>query len=1109
MKVRTPLIAAPAVLLAIGALLAPAALAAPMPAWSLQALAGPTNFKPGDESGLDRYEALLANNGAATTDQGPITITDTLPKGLGVKSIELRTLRQRDFELAPQACETQTADEVTTVSCEIKESLVGADEPAKLNPGGQLRLTIYLTVPLSASGPLTNQVQVQGGGAEAVSATSHNQASTEEKAAAGLQAYRAELSGDDGKAVTAAASHPYQYSTSFAVNLDPAPAGAEGPFVPAGGNLKEVEVALPPGFLANPTATVRCSAQQFNTTHGANGEGGVFFPNECPDSAAVGLAYPLQTEGDPRLGLVPVFNLIPPKGMPVQLGFQPLVGVPVFIDTALRSGPEGLSAHAFVHNIPEAKRLTASLITIWGTPADPSHDALRGLCAQGGGSCPANLTPVRPFLRLPSSCQIPLTTTMSFDSWLHPGTFAGASFSEPAPTACDQPDFTPTIEARPTTNVADSPSGLHVDLHLPQADNDDPEGVGEADLRDATVTLPPGLTVNPSSADGLGACSLAQIGYVGTTAGRQVFSDEPADCPDAAKIGTVQVDTPLVDHPLPGSVYLAKQSENPFGSLLAIYIAIHDPQTGVVVKLAGKVNPDPVTGRLSTTVAEGPQTPFEDFKFDFFSGARAPLRTPQTCGESAAAPSFTTITSLTPWTAPEGATATPSDSFALVQAPSGGACAATKGALPNAPSFEAGTADPLAGAYSPFLLRLKREDGSQELKGLNVTLPLGLTAKLAGTAECSETEVTQAQSRSNLGEGALEQSSPSCPAASQLGTVTVGAGAGPSPFYATGKAYLAGPYKGAPLSMLIITPAVAGPFDLGSVAVRAALQVDPESAKVTVVSDPIPTILHGLPLDVRSIAVKIDRPYFTLNPTSCEVKALTAEAISTEGQVANLTNRFQVGGCSNLGFKPKLALRLKGGTKRGDHPALTATLTYPSKGAYSNIARAQVALPHSEFLAQSHIRTICTRVQFAAGQCPKGSVYGKAKVVTPLLDKPLEGPVYLRSSSNPLPDLVADLNGQIHVALVGRVDSIHGGIRNSFEAVPDAPVSKFTLSLPAGKKGLLENSTDICRGRHSATATFTAHNGKAVELRPELQAKCKAKGRKGHKGREPRHSRRP
>jgi hypothetical protein len=1069
--------------------LAPSVLAAPTPApaWSIQSLAVPTNFHPGDESGLDSYQVHFVNSGGASTDHSPITIVDTLPKGLVVKGVQINPSRDKNDPLSPTPCKTDVVAEVATVTCEITDAIHPAAEPARLDPGDDLFLTITVATPATVSGVLVNQAKVEGGGAEAATHEAENRASSED-APAGFEEFHATVTGPDGKPATGAASYPFQYTTTFAANLAPSPPGSGFPLMPAEGDLKDIEVMLPPGLAGNPTASVRCSAQQFNTFRGGESKTeGSLFLNECPTSSVVGLAMIQQMDSNSGNIKAPIYNLIPPKGMPAQFGFE-VSGIPNYINTRLRSDDD-YGVTAYLKSVTEASRVTAARVSIWGTPWDQLHDTMRGDCAAAGeGTCPVPGTP-RPFMRLPSSCASALTTTMSFDTWLHPGSFASASDTEPAPTACDQPDLSPTIEAKPTTNVADSPSGLHFNLHLPQKENEDPEGLGEADLRDATVTLPPGFVVNPSSADGLGACTLERIGYRGIEDGKPSFSTDPANCPDASKVGTVQIDAPAVDHPLPGSVYLARQSENPFDSLIAIYIAIHDPETGVVVKLAGEVKPDPATGQLSTTVSDSPQVPFEDFTFDFFEGARAPLRTPQTCE------THTTTTQMVPWTAPEGLSAFPSDSFALAKAPGGGACATSEAQLPNAPSFEAGTADPLAGAYSPFLLRLKREDGSQEIKGLNVTLPQGLTAKLAGTAECPEAQLAQASSRSNPGQGALERQTPSCPSSSELGTVTVGAGAGPAPYYTQGKAYLAGPYKGAPLSMAIVTPAVAGPFDLGTVVVRAPLHVDPETARVTVRSE-IPTILQGIPLDVRSIAVKIDRPGFTLNPTSCEAMALTAEAISTENQTANLNNRFQVGGCQNLGFKPKLSFKLRGDTTRGGHPSLTATLTYPSKGAYSNIAKAQVALPSSEFLAQSHIRTICTRVQFAANACPKGSIYGKAKAITPLLDKPLEGPVYLRASSNPLPDLVADLNGQIHVALVGRVDSVNGGIRNSFEAVPDAPVSKFTLSLPAGKKGLLENSTNICRGEHRADARFTAHNGKVAVLKPRLKAKCRGKARK-------------
>lgn len=1074
---------------------APQALAAPSaPAWGVQALSAPTNFKPGDASGFDRYQTFVTNSGGKVTDKSPIVITDTLPEGVGVKSLSLLSSSE-PFSSGDQAasfCESETTGETSIVTCTIEEvALPHVPEPATLHPSEQLLLVVHVEVPPTASGPLVNHVEVSGGGAGEASATAHNQASEEEKAPAGFQEFHATLTGPDGKPTTGADSHPYQYTTSFAVNTNPAPLELQSttPFVPAEGDLRDIEVALPPGLIGNPSSVTRCTAQQFNTTHAIIRPGGTDFGNACPAASVVGLAIVEQLESSGSvLVKVPVYNLVPPKGMPAQLGFKP-VSLPVYIDTKLRSASD-YGVTAYLPNITEAKRIITALVTIWGTPGEESHDRLRGDCLYTHANCPAEI-PEKPFLRLPSSCDSPLTTTMSFDTWLNPGTFFEAPFTEAAPIDCDLPPFDPSIEAKPTTDVADAPSGLHFDLHVPQQESEDPEGLAQADLRTAKVTLPQGLLVNPSSADGLEGCSLSQIGYQGIVEGRETFSADPPQCPDGSKLGKVEVDTPLIDHPLPGAVYLASPHENPFNSLLAIYITVSDPQSGIVVKLAGKVEPDPLTGQLTTTVKESPQTPFEDFKLDFFEGARAPLRTPAVCG------THTTTTSLTPWTAPaSGPEAMPSDSFQVSKSPSGGACPSSASAEPNSPAFEAGTAAPIAGAYQPFTLRLARQDGSQELKGLDLSLPPGLTGKLAGLSYCSDAALAGAASKS----GRAEQASASCPQSSELGTVSVGAGAGPSPFYAQGKAYLAGPYKGAPISMAVITPAVAGPFDLGTVVVRAALEVDPETARIQALSDPIPTILQGIPLDLRSIALHIDRSQFTLNPTSCDPFAFSGQALSALGQSAALSQRFQVGGCQDLAFKPKLALALKGGTKRGDHPALTATLKLPAGGA--NVASAQVALPHSEFLDQAHIRTICTRVQFAADACPKGAIYGSAKAWTPLLDQPLEGPVYLRSSNHKLPDLIADLNGQIHVVLHGRTDSVHGGIRNTFEGVPDAPASKFVLSLKAGKKGLLINSRDICQGHDKATATFTAQSGNVSESRPVLEAGCGGKGKKrGRHGR--------
>jgi hypothetical protein len=403
---------------------------------------------------------------------------------------------------------------------------------------------------------------------------------------------------------------------------------------------------------------------------------------------------------------------------------------------------------------------------------------------------------------------------------------------------------------------------------------------------------------------------------------------------------------------------------------------------------------------------------------------------------------------------------------------------------------------PLAGAFTPFVLHLKREDGSQRFAAVDTELPPGLAAKLAGVPYCPNAALAAAAGKN----GADEIASPSCPSASQVGSVDVGAGAGSQPLHVSGKAYLAGPYKGAPLSLAIVTPAVAGPYDLGTVVVRTALNVNPETAQVTAKSDPIPAILQGIPLDIRSVALRMDRPDFTLNPTSCEPMSVAGTALSTLGQAAPLSNRFQVGGCGDLGFKPKLSLHLFGRTRRGGDPKLKAVLTMPGS-KQTNIARTTVALPHSEFLDQNHIKTVCTRVQYAAKACPEGSIYGFARAFSPLLDQPLQGPVYLRSSSHQLPDLVASLDGQIHIDLDGRIDSVNGGIRTTFEAVPDAPVSKFILTMQGGKKGLLQNSTNICVGQHLVTAKFAAHNGMLKTNHPALKPSCGKRAR--------RHSERP
>jgi hypothetical protein len=896
------------------------------------------------------------------------------------------------------------------------------------------------------------------------------------QAAFGLKEFTVTATNSEGTADFQAGSHP-DYTLSFAMNLDAEEEPEE--------ELRDLIVNLPPGFVGNPTVVPRCTGEQF--------EGAV--PN-CPPDTQIGVAHIRLAFIGPIAG--PVYNLTPPYGVPASLGFS-VIGYNSFQEASLRSdGDFGLDVSDIT--IPTGVYIQSISEKIWGVPADPAHDSERGQCLYTGDSCPSNVTPAVPYFSLPTSCGEPLETTLSVDSLENPGVFDTKTFlsaeegGEPAGlSGCNHVEFKPAISSQPTTNLSDSPSGLDFTLHQPQ--NQDPEGLSTAHLKDVTVTLPEGMAINPSAANGLAACSEAQVGYA-PKGGEIHFTENPQSCPNASKLGSVEVKTPLLNHKLPGAVYLAKPYANPFGSFMAIYLAVEDEDTGINAKLAGKVVPDPNTGQLTTTFTENPQLPVEDFELHFFGGPRAALKTPLACGK------YTTASTMVPWSTPEGETTHPSDSFQTSVAAGGsGACPQAEAQAPNKPTFTAGTVAPQAGAYSPFVLKIVRGDGSQRLKAIDTTLPKGLSARLAGVPYCPESAIAQARSREAPNQGVVEQSNPSCPSASEVGTVTVGAGAGITPYYATGHAYLAGPYKGAPLSLAIITPAVAGPFDLGAVLVRTALYIDPETAKATAVSDPAPQVIQGIPLDVRSIALNLSRPSFSLNPTSCDPMQVLGSATSALGSIASLANPFQVGGCKALKFAPKLALSLKGGTKRGQHPALKAVVTYPKNSGYANIASAQVTLPHSAFIENSHFKTICTRVQFAADACPKGAIYGYAKAFTPLLDKPLSGPVYLRSSSHELPDLVADLQGQVNVVVAGRVDTgKNGGIRNTFEATPDAPVSKFVLEMQGAKKGLLVNSENICRKPQRALASFSAQNGKAFEAKPLVKNDCKKKARKGRKG---------
>jgi hypothetical protein len=864
----------------------------------------------------------------------------------------------------------------------------------------------------------------------------------------------------DGSAALQAGGHPFKTTTTLAFNTR---FDDELDMVVPDGSSKGLKISLPPGFVGNPTAMPYC--QQADVAL-------------CPVTTEIGIAEVFA--GDPDNPVTtPVYNLEPPPGVAAKLGFIALT-VPISVEISVNPNPP-YNLVASVENIPQVIPFFASNLALWGTPAEAAHDSERRQC---GISCSLD-TGEEPFLLLPRKCSESLASLFEVSSWENPGNWLATPASTPGMVGCESLGFGPRLAAEPTSSFAGGPTGLDIEVDVTDEGIGNPKGQSQADIEKAIVTLPEGVTANPALAEALATCSQAQLQ-------REDFDSEPGEgCPQASKIGTVEAQTPLLENrTLKGSLFIATPYENRFGTLLALYGTLREPERGVVIRLEGKVEPDPKTGQLVSTFEDLPQYPVSHFELHLREGGRSPLIAPPRCG------TYETKAQLFPSSDPANPYVTTAP-FKIRSGPGGSACPG--GALPFNPGFEAGALNNNAGSFSPFNMRWTRKDGDQDITRFSSKLPPGMIAKIAGAAQCPDAAIAAARVRSGPNAGKEELASPSCPASSRIGRILAGAGAGEALTYVPGSVYLAGPYNGAPLSAVGVVPAVAGPFDVGVVVTRLALKVDPRSTEVSVdgsASDPIPHILAGIPLKVRDIRAYVDRPNFTLNPTSCEPFTVGATLwggganpfSGADDSPLSLSTPFQVANCANLGFKPRLNLKLLGATKRGGFPALRGE--YRPRPGDANLEGLALRLPHSAFLEQGHIGTICTRVQFAAKNCPKASIYGSAKAWTPLLDQPLEGPVYLRSSSNPLPDFVAALHGLIDVEAVARIDSKNGGIRATFTEVPDAPLSKVVVSMQGAKKGLIVNSRDLCASPSRANADFSGQNGKAHDLKPTLEVSC-------------------
>jgi hypothetical protein len=1091
------------------ALAAPASVLAGTPNYDVKTTWSDTNLPPG---GGGRIDVWVHNDGDGESEEA-MTVTDELPDGVTVTAIHYFfdvgfDIAGEEFEAGRTVCEgigTGTAECLYPES--IMPALVQAPglEAGQYTPepsGYMAAMEIEVEVDPGVEGVGTNTATVSGGGAPAPVSDVDQVPFSATPSTFGIVPGSLETDLFDnafpaGSLSRQAGDHPSEYRVDFELNRH-TDTGFETPLDSSvNGALKTAEVTLPRGLVGNPESTPKCDPVKFAEP------GATLSSTACPSNTQVGYLNIETTSHFSRLfrrrllSRVPIYNLEPPKGQAADLAFNAGALVQAHIYPNLDPG-QNYAIKALTPDISTFIPVSGSEVTTWGVPGDPAHDKFRyypkvtegkALGAPFGGAS------IRPLLTNPSDCGFDNGgTRIRLDSYNHPGQFTGVQESSNPDnvSGCDDPRFRfePKVALQPTSKDAGAPVGLAVHLETPQrndeagqasdlyAQNGNVKGIASPPLKKAVVVLPEGMTVNPAAAQGLGSCSPAQIG-MGT--------DKPVTCPDSSQFGTLTLHTPIlpIDQQPEGFVYVAKQNDNPFHNFLSLYLVIQEPERGVLVKLAGRVDLDPQTGQLTTTFDDLPQLPSSDIQMNIKGGLRAGLVNPQTCGKKTIEATFYT------WQDPTSPLNV-SSSYDVTKNPDGSPCHDSLGERPFSPDLSGGTVNSLAGSYSPLELALSRSDGEQELSRVEGTAPKGLLASLRGLGRCSDAAIVAAANPERT--GAEEIDNPSCPADTLVGTVDAGAGVGQVLTYVSGKVYLAGPYKGAPLSGVAIVPAVAGPFDLGNVVTRAPAYINPKTAEVRLVTDPLPLIFKGVPVRVRDIRVHVNRSHFILNPTNCEAMSLAGTLFSSEGKSSSSSTPFQAAECQSLGFKPKLTTRLFGGTHRGAHPKFRGY--FKARPGDANVKSAVVTLPHSEFLDQSHIRTVCTRVQFAAGggngeQCPAGSIYGHATARTPLLDEELSGPVYLRSSDHKLPDLVADLHGIVDVEVSGRIDSVHGGIRANFESIPDAPVESFQITMQGGKKGLLVNSRNICANDYAIKAEFKGQNGKETTLEPKLGAACK------------------
>jgi hypothetical protein len=1023
----------------VGALLAVAGVActsawgAGTPAWQTVTFANPTAFSSESEVETNRasnfYTLIVSNVGGVSSNGGTITLTDLLPEGLSIRQLE---------ETGPEPDWQCSEESKRLLSC---ASTKAVGSMGQLTP---LTIAVAVSPSLPPDTVLTNSVTVAGGGAPTESATQATRVNPSMPLSFQPGDLTNLLSSQSGAPDTQAGDHPAGLATSF--DITSVFANNEENSLRPSEDWKDVVLDLPAGIVGNPQVVVQCPLSEIFTSGG-----GGYGPDNsaCPAGSQVG-TIGIDNKGSFGYAAdqMPIYNVVPERSEPAEFAFT-YAGrsVPIY-PTVVGQGAE---AHIRVTTpgIP-ATAIVKTLAVYTKIFGDPGLN-------DGVGTPSA-------FFTNSSDCNgQPLVTTLHVDSWENPGSYNAdgtPNFGDPAwksmtmtsppVTGCERLHFQPSLGVQTDTTQADEPTGLAVDLKVPQ--NPDPHGLGTPPVKDVTVTLPAGVSLSPSAADGLQACGDAQIDLASNTLG---------SCPDASVLGTVKVTTPLLAEPLTGFVFLGSPNCDPCsakdasdGTMLRLFIQAEG--SGIVVKVPGTVRVNTATGQLTAKFSEDPPFPFSDLQVAFKGGLRAGLATPQACG------TFTATSNLEPWSGPSTPNATPSSSLRADWDGHGGACPASP---PLTPSFSSGTSNPNAGQFSPLTLTFAREDRQQDLSQISVSTPPGLLGTLKGVPLCGEPQAAQG----------------ACSEASRIGAMTVAAGPGGHPFYTRGTIYLTTSYRGAPFGLSIVVPTVAGPFNLGNVVVRSQIDVDPVTAALTVTSDPLPQILDGIPLRLRTANVTIDRPGFIFNPTNCAQQKISATIAGVQGASVDVSAPFAVAGCAGLHFGPKFTVSTSAHTSRADGASLDAKVVFPP-GAQSNIAKVKVDLPKQLPSRLTTLQKACPDATFRANPsaCLAGSVIGIAKASTPVLPVTLTGPVYFVSHGGAkFPDLVVVLQGYgVRVDLTAETFISRKGITSStFNSIPDVPVSSFELYLPQGKSSALAANGNLCLANLRMPTSFLAQDG--------------------------------